>query len=297
MVHETPTVFVDQGCALAGAFFRDGDLGPTRQPALVVTGSWLNVKEQMAGLYARRLATQGFTTFVLDFANFGESDGPVRQAEIPTLKVSNLAAAARFLASQSFVDPERIGFLGVCASAQYGLRAIAEGAGFRSYAAVAGWFHDAASVAPFYGNADGVGMRLRRGADALQRWRRDRTVVMVPAYEAGNDRAGMHFELDYYGNASRGAVPSWKNEMAELTWQHWLMYDGLSPAAGVQTPALFVHSDGCALPDNAKLVHGRVRGRKELVWLDGTQQDYYDQPRQVDQATEHVVSWFRETLR
>lgn len=200
------------------------------------------------------------------------------------------------MASHSFIDPERIGYLGVCASAQYGLRALAEGADFRSYASVAGWFHDAGSLAPFYGGAEGVALRMHRAAQALARYRLDREVVMVPAYASGNDRAGMHFELDYYGNPSRGAVPSWKNEMAELTWLHWLTYDGISPAAAVKAPTLFVHSDGCALPDNARLVHDRVRGHKQLVWLDGTQQDYYDQPRQVEAATEHVVSWFRETL-
>ena len=55
----------------------------------------------------------------------------------------------------------------------------------------------------------------------------------VAAVEAGDDRAGMFIEMDYYANPSRGAIPLWRNEMTELTWQHWLTYDGLRAAPAV----------------------------------------------------------------
>ena len=60
--------------------------------------------------------------------------------------------------------------------------------------------------------------------------------------------------MDYYGNPARGAVPAWRNEMTELTWAHWLTYDGLSAASRVDVPALLVHSDECVFPDNVKAV-------------------------------------------
>jgi hypothetical protein len=37
----------------------------------------------------------------------------------------------------------------------------------------------------------------------------------------------------------------------------------LAPAPSVTTPTLLVHSDGCALPDNAKAVHARLAGKKQ----------------------------------
>jgi len=297
MLQETSTVFVSQGVPLIGTFLRDVEAAGARQPALVIAGSWLNVKEQMAMLYARRLAAHGFTCFVFDFAGWGQSGGALRHAELPSSKAVDLASAARFVAAQSFVDAERVGFVGVCASAQYGLRALAEGARFHSYASIAGWFHDADSVAPFYGGSAGVARRLQRAAAALDHFVQRAELVTVPAYAPGDERAGMSFELDYYGNPARGAVSAWKNQMAELSWPHWLHYDGLSTAAAVSTPALLVHSDGCALPDNAKRVHSALRGPKHLAWLDGNQQDYYDQPAQVDQAVAQLRGWFEETLR
>lgn len=41
-------------------------------PALAVTGSWTTVKEQMASLYAQRLAQRGFAALAFDFAALPE---------------------------------------------------------------------------------------------------------------------------------------------------------------------------------------------------------------------------------
>jgi hypothetical protein len=120
---------------------------------------------------------------------------------------------------------------------------------------------------------------------------------MVPAYEAGNERAGMSFEMDYYANPKRGAVPTWSNEMAEASWLHWLTFDGLAAASSVAVPTLLVHSDGCALPDNARTVHERLKGPKELAWMaTGTQTDYYDLPEHVAPAAERAAAFFTRTL-
>ena len=46
--------------------------------------------------------------------------------------------------------------LAICASAQYVLRAVAQGVPVKSWVSVAGWYHDPVSVAPFYGGDAGV---------------------------------------------------------------------------------------------------------------------------------------------
>lgn len=296
MLHETPVVFHSQGVPLSGRILRNTASLTERQPAVIVIGSWLTVKEQMATTYGRRLAESGCTAFVFDFTGFGESAGEPRQAELPARKIADIGAAAAFLGSLAFVDARRIGCVAICASAQYALAALAHGAPIRSFASIAGWFHDPPSVAPFYGGEAGVASRLERAREALAVYARTREVLTAPAYEAGNDRAGMHFELPYYAQADRGAIPAWKNQMAEMTWFYWLSFDGLAPADAVSTPSLFVHGDGCVFPDHARLVHQRLKGPKELVWLPGSQIDFYDQPAQVDPALAAVTGWFARTL-
>lgn len=294
---ELPIIFQSQGVVLAGRFLRNSPSLAERQPCVIVVGSWLTVKEQMATTYGRRLAEAGYTAFIFDFAGFGESQGEPRQAEMPSRKIGDIAAAANFLSTVGFVDPSRVGCLAICASAQYALHALAQGAPVRSFASVAGWYHDPRSIAPFYGGDAGVELRLGRARDALAAYLRTGEVVLVPAYNEGDDRAGMHFRLDYYGRSDRGAVPAWRNEMAEMSWLYWLTYDGMSSADRVAAPALFVHSDGCVFPDHIRRVQSRLRGPTELVWGEGEQTDFYDRPAAVATAMTAVTRWFDETLR
>jgi uncharacterized protein len=267
-----------------------------RQPTVLVTGSWLTVKEQMADHYAAALAARGYTAITFDFAGYGQSDGDLRQFELPTRKVGDIAAVASGVRTLSYVEPGGIGMLAVCASAQYALTAIAQGAPIRSFASVAGWFHDTTSVAPFYGGDEGVRTRMQRAKTAYETYLRTGEIVTVPAYEAGNDRAGMSFEMDYYANPDRGAVPEWRNEMAEMSWLPWLTFDGLAGADAVSTPTLFVHSDGCVFPEHVEALRGRLPGPVDVAWGEGTQTDFYDQPEQVAFALDAVDAHFAKTL-
>ncbi|HEY8461472.1 MAG TPA: hypothetical protein VIM99_13875 [Blastocatellia bacterium] len=214
---------------------------------------------------------------------------------MPDRKIEDIRAAASFVSTMSFV--KSVGYVAICASAQYALAALARGADIHSLACVAGWFHDARSVASFYGGKAGVTLRLRRAREAVERFLASGDLSLVPAYDPGNDRAGMFFELDYYGNEARGRAPAWSNAMSEMSWLYWLTFDGLSAADRVNSPVLFIHSDGCALPDNLRNVHGRVKGRKELIWYeDGAQIDFYDQPAYVDKAVDQLDNWFKKSL-
>jgi hypothetical protein len=283
-----PILIPSGGTTLAGRVYRRTDDPFERQPGVLVTGSWLTVKEQMADRYAAALAARGYTAITFDFAGWGQSGGELRQVEQPARKVADIVAAAAYASTLSLVRPGGIGYVGVCASAQYALAAIAQGARIGAFASVAGWFHDTASVAPFYGGPPGVAARLRRAGTATEHYLRTGELTTVPAYEAGNDRAGMFFELDYYADPARGAVPAWPNQMAELSWLPWLTFDGLASAAGVSVPTLFVHSDGCVFPDHIRTLRSSLRGPVEVAWGEGGQTDFYDQPSQVDFAVSAV---------
>jgi dienelactone hydrolase len=126
-IFEFPMVFPAGGASLVGRVYRNVDELVTPQPAVVVSGAWLTVKEQMAHTYAARLAEQGITAFTFDFTGFGQSGGAPRQLELPARKIADIAAAADFLSTMSFVTEGGVGYVGICASAQYALAAIARG--------------------------------------------------------------------------------------------------------------------------------------------------------------------------
>lgn len=280
---------------LAARVHRDVDDLQTPRPTVVVTGSWLTVKEQMPDRYATELAARGFTAVTFDFSGFGSSPGTPAQAELPERKIAEITAAAAALQNLSFVAPGGIGHLAVCASAQYTLRALQHGAPIAAFASVAGWFHDTATIAPFYGGEEGVRMRLLRGAEALDAYQATGEVRTVPAYRQDDDRAGMFLPLDYYAANDRGAVTEWSNAMAELSWLYWLTFDGMRGAESVSTPTLFVHSDESVLPDNVRAVAGRMP-RATTAWGQGAQIDFYDQEPQVRFAVDAAVDHFHTHL-
>lgn len=295
-IHRFPVLIPADGALLAGRIHRNTEDPTEPQPGIVVSGSWLTVKEQMADLYAAQLAALGYTVLTFDFRGFGGSEGTPRQTEMPLRKIADIVAATRFLRSLACVRGDRVGYLAVCASAMYAAAAIEAGAPIGAFVSVAGWFHDANSVAPFYGGPAGVAARLERARQAHERFIATGELSLVPAYDVGNELAGMFIPMDYYSNPQRGRIPEWRNEMSELTWFYWLTFDGLASAERLDAPTLFVHGDECVFPHHVRRIHERIRAPKRMVWQPGFQVDFYDRPDLVGLAVQAADELFAEHL-
>jgi fermentation-respiration switch protein FrsA (DUF1100 family) len=87
-----------------------------KNPAIIVGHPMGAVKEQSANLYAQKLADRGFVTLSLDLSFWGESEGQPRNAVLPDVYAEDFSAAVDFLGTRPFIDRERIGVLGICAS-------------------------------------------------------------------------------------------------------------------------------------------------------------------------------------
>jgi pimeloyl-ACP methyl ester carboxylesterase len=219
----------------------------------------------MAGRYAQELANQGFATLAFDFRYFGESGGELRQYESASAKVQDFKNAISFLQVLPFIDPDLIGGLAVCASAQYMARAIAEDHRFRSFVTVAGWFQHPDTTPMFYGGSEGVQHRIDLANAALSQYRQTRQMDYVPAYDPNNLNAAMFFEVNYYADPNRGAIPQWKNQFAVASWLEWLQLNGIdSIAEKITVPLLQIHSDTCVLPNNLRRFHESVQAPKAL---------------------------------
>src|SRR4029453_19417573 len=148
--------FGSEGSRLSGNLYFPPQYEPgTRLPGILVTGSWTTVKEQMAGLYAQRMAQRGFISLALDFRHWGTSEGHPRQYESPEHKIRDFENAAAYLQSRPEVAADSVGALAICASAGYLAHAATRGAPVRSIALVASWLHDAQTLLALYGGEEG----------------------------------------------------------------------------------------------------------------------------------------------
>ena len=105
---------------VAGHLFTPKGLPPNAKLAAIVVGHPMGaVKEQSADLYATKMAEQGFATLSIDLSFWGESEGKPGHLVAPDIYSDDFNAAVDFLSTQSFVDRERIGAIGVCGSGSF----------------------------------------------------------------------------------------------------------------------------------------------------------------------------------
>lgn len=113
-----------QGITMAAVINFPQNFDETSQyPAIVVTHPGGGVKEQTAGLYAGKLAEQGFIAIAFDASYQGESTGEPRQLENPYIRTEDVSAVIDYLSTLPYVDPARIAAMGICAGGGYAANA------------------------------------------------------------------------------------------------------------------------------------------------------------------------------
>jgi fermentation-respiration switch protein FrsA (DUF1100 family) len=276
-----------------------GDGGP--RPALVFTGPFTGVKEQVTGLYADRLSDAGFVTLAFDHRTFGASGGTPRQHEDAAGKLADLRAATSALAAHPAVDAARIGCVGICLGGGYALKHSAFDPRIGAVALVAGAYNDPRAMRDGMGD-EGYRATMARFAEVAQRQDAGGDVEYLPAVSSDPEgEAAMPGPEPwaYYGT-ERSASPGWDNRVTRLSIRELLTFDAAIGADFVApTPTLVVHGrrDDYCSPTAAQDVHDRIAGPKDLLWLDTTNHiDLYDVPRYVDPAVERVAAWMTDHL-
>ena len=257
----------------------------TDAPAVVLTGPFTGVKEQVVGTYARLLRERGVTTLAFDHRGFGESGGR-RAHEDSQGKLADLRAAVSLLAEHA--DPERIGVVGVCLGGGYAVKAAATDPRLKAVVGVAGAYNSPVRFSAGAGYRPAVRSFIDRYDEEL------------PAVALSGDAAMAGDEPYAYYGTDRAKAEHWENRVTYGSLHSLMTFDALGAAPLLaETPLLIVHGrkDDYCSPELAEAVHADATGPKEIRWLDATQHiDLYDVEPYVTQAADAAAEFLRRHL-
>lgn len=129
-----PGTYKLDGLDIAANVYTPANYDPQKEyAAIVVAHPNGGVKEQVAGLYAQRLAEQGYITIAADAAYQGASGGQPRNVDKPMYRTEDIHGMADFT-QYAGVDPARLGLLGICGGGGYALNAAKTDKRFKSIA-------------------------------------------------------------------------------------------------------------------------------------------------------------------
>jgi fermentation-respiration switch protein FrsA (DUF1100 family) len=112
------------GLSIAANIYTPANYDPLKKyPAVVVAHPNGGVKEQVAGLYAQRLAEKGYIVLAADAAYQGASGGLPRNVDKPAFRIEDIRGMADFITQYAGADANRLGLLGICGGGGYALKA------------------------------------------------------------------------------------------------------------------------------------------------------------------------------
>jgi uncharacterized protein len=294
--------FQNNAISLAGDLYLPASFSEAGKYAAIITvhpGG--GVKEQTAGLYARKLAEQGFVTLAFDAGHQGASGGEPRFLDDPMKRVTDIYSAVDYLISLPYVDANRIGALGVCAGSGTTVKAASTERRIKAIGTVSAVDVGAATRMGWDGKAT-VSEQLAM-LDAVAKQRSAEVAGAAPVYvpyvpKVGDTSAPRDLQeaADYY-LTPRGQHPNAPNKLLLTSLSAMVSFTGFDRIETLLTQPLMVvaGSEAGSLWHSHEL-HAKAAGPKQIAIVEGaTHMDLYDGAGS-DCAMSHLSPFFTRTL-
>ncbi len=287
--HEKVTFRNRFGITLAADLYMPNE-GEAKLAAIAVSGPFGAVKEQASGLYAQRLAEEGFLTIAFDPSFTGESGGEPRYSSSMDINTEDFCVAVDYLSCREDVDAGRIGILGVCGWGGIALNAAALDPRIKATVSVTLYNLTRVTQQGYFDSMDeDARFKLKRQL-AKQRTEEYRKGEILPQGGLPDNPSADAPEflkqyVAYYKSEARGYHPRSLNSnmgwnitspLMRLNQNLWIAADE------IRTPVLIVHGEKAHsryFGEEAyqKLTSGRYADNKRLLIVPGaTHCDLYD---------------------
>ena len=300
-----PVTYRLNGLEIAANVYTPANYDPAkRYPAIVVAHPNGGVKEQVAGLYAQRLAEQGYITVAADAAYQGASGGQPRNVDKPMYRIEDIHGMADFIGQYAGVDPQRLGLLGICGRGGYSLAAAKTDKRFRTIATLS-MFNSGRVRRNGYEDSqlDSIQTRLQQASAARAQEAAGGEVLYAGDANLSDEQiAKLPFALyrqgyEYYWKTHAHPNSTFKYTQSSLldlmrfdaTNQIELIDQPLLMIAGSKADSLYMTQDAFAKASGTQ--------DKELYLLDGaTHIETYWVPKYVDAAMTKLTAFYARTL-
>ncbi|CNG71599.1 alpha/beta hydrolase [Yersinia enterocolitica] len=300
-----PVKYDLHGIQIAANVYTPANYDPAKKyPAVVVAHPNGGVKEQVAGLYAQRLAEHGYITITADAAYQGASGGMPRNVDKPANRIEDIHGMADYISQYPGVDTTRIGLLGICGGGGYSLKAAQTDKRFKALATLS--MFDSGLVRR-NGYQDSqlstIQDRLKQASDARAKEVATGEITYTGDAQLTDEQiAKLPFDLyrqgfEYYGKTHAHPNSTFRYTLSSLL--DLMSFDAQSNMDLINQSLLMIagtKADSRYMTESAfKKATGTQN--KELFLIDGaTHIETYWVPRYVDQAMSKIDNFFDKNI-
>lgn len=276
-------------------------------PAVVVAHPNGGVKEQVAGLYAQRLAELGYVTITADAAYQGASEGQPRHTDKSQYRTEDIHGMADFISTYPEVDAARLGALGICGGGGYTINAAKSDKRFKAVATLS-MFNSGEVRRNGYMNTglDTIAERLKAASDARAKEVTTGEISFAGTvdFDALTDESIAKISTDlyregmlYYGRTHRHPNSTFTYTTSSL--MDLMAWDARDQVELINVPLLMMAGEKADSLYMTEEVFAKATGTKdkELFKIPGAThiQTYYV-PEYVNQAVDKLKAFFGRTL-
>jgi len=300
-----PVTYKLNGLDIVANVYTPANYSPDKKyQAIVVAHPNGGVKEQVAGLYAQRLAEKGYITIAADAAYQGGSGGYPRHTDKPANRVEDIRGMADFISHYAGVDPEHLGLFGVCAGGGYSLKTAQTDKRFRAVATLS-MFNSGVVRKNGLQNSDVATLqaRLQKATQARAQEQAGGEIIYAGAANPTDEEiAKIPSDLyregyEYYYRSHRHPNSTFLYPLSNIldlvdfdaTYNMELIHQPLLMMAGDKADTLYMTQEAFAKATGTQ--------QKELYLIKGaTHIQTYWQPEYVNQAVDKVSAFYGHYL-